>query len=80
MAKGVKTGGRTKGTPNKVSADLREMIHGALSDVGGREYLVSQAKENPTGFMTLLGKTLPKDITGGLDIRFPTSIKVHILG
>jgi hypothetical protein len=32
MAKGYKTGGRRKGTPNKLTRDLREMILGALAD------------------------------------------------
>jgi len=30
MAKGHKTGGRGKGTPNKITADLRERIHDFL--------------------------------------------------
>lgn len=64
MAKGHKTGGRKKGTPNKVNADLRALIHGALEEAGGREYLKKQAEDNPAAFMSLLGKTLPKEITG----------------
>ena len=32
MAKGHKTGGREKGTPNKITADLRERIHDFLSE------------------------------------------------
>jgi hypothetical protein len=65
MAKGTKTGGGSrKGIPNKIGADLREMIHGALADAGGRAYLVTQAQSNPGAFLTLLGKTLPKELTG----------------
>jgi hypothetical protein len=60
MAKGYKTGGRRKGTPNKFTRDLREMILGALADAGGRAYLVAQAKKNPSAFLTLLGKLLPR--------------------
>ena len=62
MALGKKTGGRTAGTPNKIPSDLRAMILGALDDVGGRQYLVEQAGENPKAFMALVGKTLPKEI------------------
>ena len=38
------------------------MILGALSDVGGRDYLARQAMENPGPFMTLVGKVLPAQI------------------
>ena len=43
MAKGKKTGGRQKGSTNKTTAELKEMILGALSEVGGQAYLVQQA-------------------------------------
>lgn len=54
--------GRAKGVPNKVTGDIRAMIAGALEDVGGRDYLVEQARENPQAFMTLVGRTVPKDV------------------
>lgn len=62
MAKGVKTGGRTAGTPNRLQADLRSMILAALEKAGGEKYLIEQANENPNAFMALIGKTLPKEI------------------
>ena len=40
------------------------MILNALSDVGGEQYLARQANENPSAFMTLLGKVLPTQMTG----------------
>lgn len=64
MAKGVKTGGRKKGTPNKVTADLRAAIMQAFSNVGGSDYLEKQSEQNPTAFMTLLGRVLPLQHTG----------------
>lgn len=64
-AKGTpKTGGRLKGTPNKLTADLKSMILGALSDAGGQKYLAEQADKNPAAFMTLIGKVLPLQVTG----------------
>lgn len=54
--------GRPKGVPNKVTADIREMVRGALEDAGGREYLTLQAEVNPTAFMALIGKIIPKEI------------------
>ena len=54
-----RTGGRQKGTPNKVTADLKAMILGALEQCGGQKWLETQMEANPTAFMTLLGKVLP---------------------
>src|SRR4051794_946160 len=64
MANGRKTGGRHAGTPNKFNADLRAMILGALSDVGGQRWLARQAEEHPTAFMALLGRVLPLQLAG----------------
>lgn len=57
-------GGRKKGTPNKNTAEVKEMILQALSNKGGVKYLERQADENPTAFMTLVGKVLPLQVTG----------------
>lgn len=51
--------GRPAGSVNKVTKQLKEMILGALDELNGQDYLVKQAKENPTAFLTLLGKVLP---------------------
>lgn len=57
--------GRPKGSQNKATKALKEMILGALDDAGGQEYLKKQAKENPTAFLTLIGKVLPTALTDG---------------
>jgi len=59
--------GRPKGSANKVTKALKEMVLGALDDAGGQEYLAKQAKENPAAFMTLLGKVLPMQLAGDPD-------------
>ena len=56
--------GRVAGTPNKITADLKAMILGALSDAGGQKYLAQQALANPSAFLTLIGKVLPLQVTG----------------
>ena len=61
--------GRTKGVPNKMTTDLKQMILGALDDAGGRAYLAEQAILNPGPFMSLIGKVLPKDIIAKIDTR-----------
>lgn len=59
-----KLGGRQKGTPNKMTAAVKDMIITALDKAGGVDYLVRQASENPGPFMTLVGKVLPLQVTG----------------
>lgn len=64
MAKGIKTGGRQKGSPNKVTAQLKDMILTALDDAGGVDYLKQTAIDNPSAFLTLVGKVLPLQLSG----------------
>jgi hypothetical protein len=54
-----KTGGRKKGTPNQTTKTLREAIEASFDKVGGAEYLAKMAIEQPSAYMTLLGKILP---------------------
>jgi hypothetical protein len=55
--------------PNQITSELREMILGALAAKGGQAYLEQQADENPTAFLTLLGKILPRPIEASLELR-----------
>ena len=59
--------GRVKGSKNKATAAIKEMIEGALRDAGGQDYLVQQAIENPSAFLALIGKILPKNIEATID-------------
>lgn len=61
---GERRGGRRKGTPNKTTAQLKDMILKALDDAGGVRYLKKQADESPAAFMSLLGRVLPTTLTG----------------
>ncbi len=64
MAKGIKTGGRKKGVPNKISRDIREAVLQSFETVGGSKYLAEQARLNPVAYLTLVGKVLPLQISG----------------
>jgi hypothetical protein len=84
MALGKKTGGRKKGTPNKVTALLKDEILQAADQAhpeGRVGYLKGQAVENPAAFMTLLGKVLPTQVQGDPDepLRLVTEIKRTIV-
>ena len=70
--KGTRWGGRAKGTPNKVNQSIREAIQMAFEQVGGVEYLVRLAQEDPKTFVPLLIRTMPPEPKvpqeGGLNI------------
>jgi hypothetical protein len=59
-----KFGGRKKGTPNKVTAELKTMILEALDGAGGVEYLQGLATSHPPAFASLLGRVLPMTVAG----------------
>ena len=59
--------GRPKGAKNKTTTAVKEMVLTALSNVGGIEYLERQAEDNPTAFMTLVGKVIPLQVAGDED-------------
>jgi hypothetical protein len=75
--------GRPKGSPNKTTAAVKDMILQALNEAhedGGAAYLKEQAEKNPTAFLTLVGKVLPLDVnanhSGGvrvIHVPFPKS-------
>jgi hypothetical protein len=74
-----KTGGRKKGIPNKINAELKEMILQALNEAcpkGAVQYLKLQAIESPTAFLSLVGKVLPLTIAG--DAKNPIENKLTI--
>ncbi len=56
--------GRPKGVPNKTTTAVKDMILAALDKAGGMEYLLRQASENPTAFLTLVGKIIPLTVGG----------------
>lgn len=63
MALGAKTGGRKKGTPNRMSATVKDNIVAVFDKVGGTKTMVNWAKENLTEFYRLYGRLLPSETT-----------------
>lgn len=56
---------RPVGSMNTKNIMLKTMILNALERAGGEDYLARQAEENPTAFMTLIGKVLPMAVDAG---------------
>ena len=68
MAAGRKTGGRTAGTPNKMTATAKEAFQTAFDELGGTEGLAEWAKSGPKQkevFYTLYARLIPTDLTTG---------------
>lgn len=63
--------GRPKGAPNKLTATIKEAIEVAFHQVGGPEYLARMAEEQPTAFMSLLGKAMPQQIDANVTTQPP---------
>jgi hypothetical protein len=72
--------GRPKGSANKLTADIKQMLMEALDESGGKDYFVEQAKKNPAAFMTLIGKVLPTQVSGTLEVTTMSSILSELDG
>ena len=59
--------GRPKGSQNKTTTALKEMILRSLDRVGGEEYLARLAIENSSAYASLLGKVLPATLAAESD-------------
>ena len=62
-------GGSRKGSPNKVTKELRSMILEAVDNCGGVDYLERRANDpkTATAFLALLGKVLPLTLAGKVE-------------
>ena len=81
---GLRAGaGRPRGSKNKISLALKEMILGALDRVGGEEYLARLAIENSSAFASLLGKVLPTTLAAASEsdgeIRKLVEVKLSVV-
>ena len=77
IGQGAPGPGRPKGVPNKATIAVKEAVLAALAKAGGVDYLVAQAEENPTAFLTLVGKVLPLQVIGDKDN--PLSVAVQMI-
>lgn len=75
---GERRGGRQKGVPNKINADLKGMILGALQAVNGEEYLRRVAEVDPRTFCALLGRVLPMTIANADDKGFIVKVITNV--
>ncbi len=81
VPKGTRVGGRKKGTPNKLSGDLKAAILAALDARGGQKYLERVATKQPQVFCALLGKVLPMTVASDPEnpLRMVHTIKWQVV-
>jgi len=80
MAIGKKTGGRTKGTPNKLSASVKDNVISVFEEIGGTEHMKLWASENPTQFYNIYAKLLPLQLNGaGENGEFEHNLTVKLV-
>lgn len=68
--------GRPKGAENKNTRAIKDMILAALDAKGGQAWLEKQMVENPTAMLSLIGKIIPTQITGGDEGTEPLTIRI----
>ncbi len=56
-----RTSGRKAGTPNKVTATIKEAVLLSFERLGGAAYLEEVARRDPRTYCALLGKVLPRN-------------------
>lgn len=67
MAKGLKTGGRTKGTLNKTTASVKAAFEQAFDRLGGVEALVTWGSSEPGEFFKLYARLLPVEMKADIN-------------
>lgn len=82
MAKGKKTGGRKKGTPNKATAFSKEVINDILTDYResgalGKDISQLEPKERLDVMIKLMGFVTPKPQSISMDITSSNSITIE---
>ena len=55
--------GRVKGTPNQLTASIKDAIHNAFERLGGVSYLEHVGRTDPRTFCALLSKLLPTKLS-----------------
>jgi len=80
MALGKKTGGRQKGSQNKITTNVKESLKYVYARLGGDEAMFEWARENPEEFYRHWIKMLPtevkQDVTSSDGTLKPISIQV----
>lgn len=72
-----KIGGRAKGTPNKVTATVKDNILAVFNRLKGTEGMAQWARENQTEFYKLYGRLIPTETKLTGDPEQPIAINTR---
>lgn len=79
MAAGKKTGGRQKGTPNKLTQDAKEAIEFVAQGLGGADGMLAWAQEDKVNerifWSNIYPRILPKEVKADVDASLIVNIK-----
>lgn len=75
-----KTGGRAKGTPNKVTASVKQALEEAFDRMGGIEVLTAWAEENPGEFFKIWSRILPKELAIDATMEHRMTLEEYVCG
>jgi hypothetical protein len=62
MAQRQKTGGRKRGTPNKITTAFKDAVRVVYDDIGGDQAFAAWARECPTEFYRIASRLIPTEI------------------
>ena len=76
-----KTGGRQKGTPNKLTKTFKELLARTINELelDGPTFM-DWAKENPTEFYKIAARLIPTELTGDIPWMMPETIIFEVNG
>ena len=67
----AKTGGKKKGTPNKLTRTVKETVLAVFDDLQAdpKANLLAWGKSNPTEFYKIAAKLIPTEIKGDVELN-----------
>lgn len=80
MAHGIKSGGRTKGTPNKITRAFRESVQIAFGAIGGDKAFAAWARENPTEYYKIAARLIPQELRHAGGDGQPLTVEIMRFG
>lgn len=74
-----KTGGRKKGTANKLTVNIKDAVLEAFDILGGPSWIVATARDNPQLMVQLLGKVIPTGVQVSGDPDSPVVTRTEVV-
>lgn len=79
MAYGIKTGGRQRGTPNKITTVFKDAVRTVYEDIGGHAAFAEWARANPSDFYRIAAKLIPTEAPASQDAHREITITISSL-